>query len=70
MPLAGGVQVNEGSAGAAMAHPVHQFPEPGPRVGCELVSGMAQIMKVDLMQPNGFAGFNPTTIRIALLALI
>jgi hypothetical protein len=35
LPLAGGVQVDKGGAGAAVAHPVHQFAEPGTRVGCK-----------------------------------
>jgi hypothetical protein len=36
LPLARGVQVDESSPSAAVAHTVHQFPEPSARIGCEL----------------------------------
>ena len=57
LPLTGGVQIDESSAGTAVAHPVHQFAQGRPGLSRQHVAGMTQIMKVH--PGRGFLGSMP-----------
>jgi hypothetical protein len=46
------MHIDQGSAGAAVAHPVHHLPEGGAGRGGEVVPGMPQIVKVHISQPS------------------
>jgi len=55
------VQVDNGSAGAAVAHPLHEFPQAGTCLSSKRVARVTQVVKVDGRKPSGFDGLRPST---------
>jgi len=61
LPLVAAMQVDHGRAGCRVPHAVHQLPQAGARIRGELVTGMAQIVKVNQREPGRPQSWPPCT---------
>src|SRR5215469_6341281 len=52
LPLVTAVQISHGSAGCRMPHAVHQLAQVGALVRYELITGVAQVVKVNRREPG------------------
>ncbi len=66
MPGAGRVQVDEGGAAGGVAHPFHQLTRVGPSLSHELVTGMAQIVQVDIETSRDERGTPGTAAEVGV----